>query len=165
MSHPVEFPSLAWFRALAAELHANESAYRELGAIDCAMVIEVEHDNGVSELVEIVFEAFGVRSIRPLARLEDACPSHFVLTAPLAVWREMLDDIRAHGAAGLTHTLNYLTFPDDPMRVSGPDQLEIDKFYRYAETLQRFFDGAARMVPAEAAAAELGRAAERRVAP
>ncbi len=29
------------------------------------------------------------------------------------------------------------------MRVTGPDQLEVDAFYRYNETLQRFFNGAA----------------------
>jgi hypothetical protein len=29
------------------------------------------------------------------------------------------------------------------MRVSGPNQLETDTFYRYNESLQRFFDGAA----------------------
>ena len=37
----------------------------------------------------------------------------------------------------------YLTLPDVPLRVSGPDQLETDAFYRYNQTLQRFFDGAA----------------------
>ena len=45
--------------------------------------------------------------------------------------------------ADLEHTLNYLTLPDVPLRVSGPDQLEIDAFYRYNETIQRFFNGAA----------------------
>ena len=49
----------------------------------------------------------------------------------------------ANGRADLQHTLNYLTFPDDPMRVTGSDQLETDAFYRYNESLQRFFDGAA----------------------
>ena len=46
------------------------------------------------------------------------------------------------GPSDLEHTLNYLTFPDDPMLVSGPDQLQIDVFYRYNESLQRFFNGA-----------------------
>jgi hypothetical protein len=29
------------------------------------------------------------------------------------------------------------------MRVTGPDQLEVDAFYRYNQSLQRFFNGAA----------------------
>ena len=48
----------------------------------------------------------------------------------------------AYGEPELAHTLNYLTFPDDPMVVGGPDQLQIDAFYRYNESLQRFFNGA-----------------------
>ena len=43
----------------------------------------------------------------------------------------------------MEHTLNYLTFPDGPMVVSGPDQLQADAFFRYNESLQRFFNGAA----------------------
>jgi hypothetical protein len=78
-----------------------------------------------------------------LARLEDAAPGHFVLEASLETWREMIENIRANVGPDLTHTLNYLTFPDVPMRVTGPDQLEVDTFYRYSESLQRFFNGAA----------------------
>jgi hypothetical protein len=80
--------------------------------------------------------------VRRLARLEDAAPEHFVLEASLDTWREMIDNIRANAGPDLTHTLNYLTFPDEPMRVTGPDQLEVDAFYRYNQSLQRFFNGA-----------------------
>ncbi len=51
--------------------------------------------------------------------------------------------MRALGGSDREHTLNYLTFPDDPLRVTGPSQLEVDAFYRYNESLQRFFNGAA----------------------
>ncbi len=50
---------------------------------------------------------------------------------------------RANGAPDREHILNYLTFPDEPLRVTGPNQLEVDAFYRYNESLQRFFNGAA----------------------
>jgi hypothetical protein len=87
-----------------------------------------------------------VKSILRLERLDDAAPSHFVLEASLSTWREMIENIRAHGGTpDLQHTLNYLTLPDVPMVVSGPDQLEVDTFYRYNETLQRFFNAAARV--------------------
>jgi len=67
----------------------------------------------------------------------------FMVEGPLGAWREMLENIRQHHIPDREHTLNYLTLPDDPMRVSGPDQLETDAFYRYNETLQRFFNGSA----------------------
>ena len=72
-----------------------------------------------------------------------ASPEHFVIEAPPAAWREMIENIRAHDGPGLEHTLNYLTVPDDPMEVTGPDQLQIDAFYRYNQSLQRFFNAAA----------------------
>ena len=57
-------------------------------------------------------------------------------------------DIRANQGPDLEHTLNYLTLPDDPMRVTGPDQLEVDAFYRYNGSIQRFFNGATQ-IPTE----------------
>src|SRR5262249_7358031 len=62
-------------------------------------------------------------------------------------WKEMIESIRTHGAADLTHTLNYLTLPDWPLRLVAVNeeegQLDIDRFYRYQESLQAFFDEAA----------------------
>jgi hypothetical protein len=143
------FPSTEWFQALARRMEEDRAAYRELGSIDCTMVVRIEESDG-SELYELVFAGLEVRSIRRLARLEDAAPGHFVLSASLETWREMIENIRAHRGPDLTHTLNYLTFPDDPMCVTGPDQLQIDTFYRYNQTLQRFFAGAADVATAYA---------------
>ncbi len=137
------FPSTDWFEALARRMVQDEAAYRALGSTDCTMIVRIEDVLGGDELYEIVFEGFGVRSVRRLTRIEDAAPQHFELAASLETWREMIDNIRLEGGPDLTHTLNYLTFPDYPMRVTGPDQLEIDAFYRYNQTLQRFFCGAA----------------------
>jgi hypothetical protein len=142
MGNATIFPSCNWFEALADRMKIDHTSHRELGSIDCAMVVNVEGGE-CDELYEIVFESFGVRSVRKLNSLADAVPQHFVLNASLAVWREMIENIHNDGAPDLKHTLNYLTFPDDPMEVTGPDQLEVDAFYRYNESLQRFFNGAA----------------------
>lgn len=136
------FPSTKWFEALADEMRHDEPGYRELGSIECTMVVKVDTPDG-PDLYELVFEGFEVRSVRRLAGLAEATPQHFVLEASFDIWREMIDNIRANAGPDLTHTLNYLTFPDDPMCVSGPDQLEVDAFYRYNQSLQRFFNGAA----------------------
>ncbi len=144
MPEELTFPSKDWFEQLAAFMRADESSFRRLGPVDCSMVVKVDRD-AQTELFEVVFEAFGVKSIRRLERIKDAAPDHFVIEATLNTWCEMIDNIRAHGEADLSHTLNYLTFPDDPMEVSGPDQLQIDTFYRYNQSLQRFFNGAAQL--------------------
>lgn len=136
------FPSTKWFEALARHMRQDEAGYRELGTIECTMVVRVDRPAG-PDLYEVAFEGFDVRSVRRLASIEEAFPEHFVLEASLETWREMIENIRANAGPDLTHTLNYLTFPDEPMRVSGPDQLEVDAFYRYNQSLQRFFNGAA----------------------
>ena len=138
------FPSTEWFGALASNMRAELESFEKLGLIDCKMVAKV---NGPDRtlLFEIVFEALEVKSIRELEDLEAADQDHFVIEAPLEVWREMVENIHENGGPDLEHTLNYLTFPDDPMRVSGPDQLQVDAFYRYNQSLQNFFNGAARV--------------------
>ena len=144
------FPTGRWFEALAEAMRAEREAYKGLGSIDCAMVVKVLLEGGRERLVEVVFEGFGARSVRELASLEEAAPSYFVIEGSLATWREMIENIRAHGEPDLRHTLNYLTLPDDPMRVSGPDQLSVDAFYRFNESLQRFFNASSRLPTAYA---------------
>jgi hypothetical protein len=144
MSDCVFFPSEGWFEALAAQMREDIGPFKELGAMDCTMVIQVDEDEG-SELFEVSFKSYAVESIRRLDREVDADPVHFRITAPLGVWREMIDNIEDNGEPDLEHTLNFLTFPDDPMVVDGPDQLQTDAFYRYNQSLQLFFNGAAGM--------------------
>ncbi len=144
MLEEIKFPSEAWFERLATIMREDASSFRRLGPVECTMIVKVHTAEEVA-LFEVAFASFRVRSIRRLQRVEDAAPDHFVVDAPLDTWREMLENIRSHGAPDLTHTLNYLTFPDDPMLVSGPDQLQIDAFYRYNQSLQRFFNGAAQV--------------------
>jgi hypothetical protein len=141
MSKALRFPSQQWFEALGGRMSERGDEFRSVGPLDCTMVVKVDGPRGC-DLIEIVFEAFGVKSVRSLDSLDAARPEHFVIEAPLKVWQEMLENIRANESPDLEHTLNFLTFPDDPMVVSGPDQLQTDAFYRYNESLQRFFNGA-----------------------
>ena len=47
----------------------------------------------------------------------------------------MVENISQNGHADLSHTLNYLTLPDWPLRLvpvdDGEGQLDVDRFYRY----------------------------------
>ena len=142
MSRKISFPSVAWFELLVERMVEEGERYRDLGACDCCMVVEVEQPDG-NCLVEIQFAGYEVRSVRELDSIDDASSEHFVVKAPLQVWEEMIRNIESRGEPDLEHTLNYLTFPDDPMFVDGPDQLMVDAFYRYNQSLQLFFNGAA----------------------
>jgi hypothetical protein len=145
------FPSVGWFRALADRMAAQPEKYRRLGAMDLTLVPRIVFPDGHAELYSLTFEGHRCRAVE---RLESTAtvrgPHPVVLEGEYAAWREMLENIRHHGHADLTHTLNYLTLPDWPLRLlpvdeEGEGQLDVDRFYRYNETLQEFFDETARV--------------------
>ncbi|HIG40571.1 MAG: hypothetical protein ABGY96_27510 [bacterium] len=142
MNSSTTFPSMEWFAALAQTMGEDRSSFEPLGSIDCTMVVQLLDS---PELFEVRFRSYGVESIRHLKSIDDADAEHFTITATAEIWREMIENIISNGKPDLEHTLNYLTFPDDPMVVDGPDQLQIDTFFRYNQSLQLFFNGAARV--------------------
>ncbi len=144
MSESIVFPSTEWFQALAKNMKNESTRFQSLGSIDCTMVVKAA-DRSDQGLIEVRFRSYGVESIRQIADLSEADADHFVIEATLDTWRDMIDNIRANGQPDLEHTLNFLTFPDDPMVVDGPDQLQIDAFFRYNQSLQLFFNGAAQI--------------------
>ncbi len=142
MSTKIPFPSTQWFEVLAKRMTADAATFRRLGPVDCTMVVRVDGDKR-ERCIGVSFEGFRVKSIRELEGTHAAPLGHFVIEGPLHAWREMIENVRANEGPDREHTLNYLTFPDDPLRVTGPSQLEIDAFDRYNVSLQRFFNGAA----------------------
>ncbi len=57
----------------------------------------------------------------------------------------MLDEIARHGRPELRHTLNSLVLMGEEMWLESADQLREDKFYRFNQTLQEFFNLAAQL--------------------
>lgn len=145
------FPSVGWFRALADRMGAQPEKYRRLGAMYLTLVPRIVFPDGHAEAYSLAFEGHRCRGVERLADTAAIQTRHpVVLEGDYAAWREMLENIRHHGHADLTHTLNYLTLPDWPFRLlpvdeDGEGQLDVDRFYRYNETLQELFDETARI--------------------
>lgn len=142
------FPSTAWFERVAERMAAQPEKYRRLGAADLTLVVRIEFADGHAELYSLAFEGNRCRAVERLERPAQVRGRHVVvLEGEYAAWKEMVENIHRHGHADLTHTLNYLTLPDWPLRLvaaeDGEGQLDVDRFYRYAETLQEFFDESA----------------------
>lgn len=139
------FPSVEWFQRLADRMASQPEKYRKLGSMDLTLVPRITFPDGHAELYSLAFEGHRCRAIE---RLESAAAIRgrhpVVLEGEYAAWREMLENVRQNGHADLTHTLNYLTLPDWPLRLVPLDedagQLDVDRFYRYNQTLQEFFD-------------------------
>ena len=144
------FPSVGWFRALADRMAAEPEKYRRLGAVDLTLLPRVTFPDGRAETFSLEFEGNRCRAVERIERPEATTGRHpVILEGDYAAWREMIQNIRRHGHADLQHTLNYLTLPDWPFRLvavrDDEGQLDVDRFYRYNETLQEFFDEAARL--------------------
>lgn len=142
------FPSLPWFQQLADRMAAQPEKYRRLGPVDLTLVPRITFPDGRTEQYALAFEGYRCRQVSQPSVPAAATGEHAVLIeGDYAAWKEMVANIRGHGRADLQHTLNSLTLPDWPLRLvpldDGQGQLDVDRFYRYNESLQEFFNEAA----------------------
>ncbi len=134
------FPSVEWFQALQQLVNVDPE-FRRLGSIDAEMGVKVG-----SRVFVVVFEAFECTEVRDgsEADLDDL---DFYLELSEADWRELVENTKANGGADRRHTLNTLdlTANDGLAQNATGDQLRGDIFFRVNESLQYFFDQAAKL--------------------
>ena len=139
---PLRFPSRDFFEALREAMRAERERFSRLGFFDTTFGVRISSDDG-GEPAEFAlrFEVFDCVGVESLAGVE----TDFVVEGPFAAWREMLDTIHALGAADTAHSLNTLTHFGEQLRVRYDDPDGHDKLYRFAESIQEFFDLSARL--------------------
>lgn len=126
------FPSPGFFRALAAAVPRDRELVR-LGFFDTTFGLRILRDDGRSGVLVVL--SFDANDLRDVREVDGDVPAgvDFVLEAPYAVWRDLLE----HPA---THTINSLTHHGTPMKVIAPDPLGHDKLFRFQESVQRVFE-------------------------
>ena len=134
------FPSVEWFQALQQLVNVDPE-FRRLGSIDAAMGVKVG-----SRVFVVVFEAFECTEVRDGSEA-DLNDLDFYLELSKADWRELVENTKANGGADRRHTLNTLdlTANDGLAQNATGDQLRGDIFFRVNESLQYFFDQAAKL--------------------
>ena len=140
----LRFPSTPWFEELRAIANSNVERLKRLGTVDLALVVKIDFGDR-SQFYEITFTGYRCVGVRELSAIAEAAPDAVVIEGPYQTWREMVENIQAHGQADLKYTLNTLTLYDTPLRVTSANQLDTDLFYRYQQNLQEFFDGASQL--------------------
>ena len=132
------FPSTDWFEAIRELVNADEQ-YRRLGTVDTSVGVKVG-----DALYEVSFEAFECTGVREIQE-SDLRDTDFWLEQSPEEWREMLENIKQHGAADLQHTLNTLdlNYPEGFAR--SHDGYRRDAFYRFNQSLQHFFDSSSKI--------------------
>lgn len=132
------FPSAEWFNAIK-DIVNNDPAFRQLGTVDS--VIGVRAGSKIYELTFEAFECIGVRE----AGENDLRDMDFWLEQSPAQWQEMLDNIKKHGAADLSHTLNTIDLSRPDGFAQSHDGYRRDAFYRFNQSIQDFFDASAKI--------------------
>ena len=140
---PVTFPSESFFQSLATAMAGEHERFRALGFFDCTIGVRVlPDDDGGERLFVLAFEVFE-------CTLAEEAPSFapfrvdFVLEGKTSAWREMIENIRRNGGADVAHSINTLTHFGEQLTLRYDDPDGHDKLYRFAESVQQFFDLAA----------------------
>jgi hypothetical protein len=130
----IAFPSLEFFEALKKRTTEDAAVFEKLGYCDTSFGVKID-----DVLYGLHFEVYECVKVEKGA---DPSKLDFVLSAPLAVWREMVESIVEHRGADAAHTLNTLSHVGDVIRVEYQDAEGHDRFYRYMASIQEFFDQA-----------------------
>ena len=117
--------------------------FRVLGYFDVTFGVHVLPDEAAGREQRFVlgFDVFDCVRTEAVERFGPEVD--FVLEGRLGVWREMLENIVRRGSADVEHSINTLTHFGEALRVRYDDPDGHDKLYRFAESIQEFFNLAA----------------------
>ena len=134
---------IALFDRLAATMNAAPERFELLGDVnvDLALVMRRSQPAGAFRLL-LGFRGIRCETVAELADGEERSADCW-LDGDLADWEAMFADIAAHGRAKGEWTLNTLTIFGERLQLHADDPMGWDKFHRFNQPLQEFFDGAA----------------------
>jgi hypothetical protein len=145
MANPaVEFPSTRWFDHLAARMNDQRAKYQNFGFVTARAIFKVKGTPKGDRSFGLVFDGFECVEVRDLDQTATATfDPDWILEGDYATWKEMVQNIKAHGEADPDHTLNRLCLLGHPLKVHGDDQTRVDIFYRQLFSFQAFIDESA----------------------
>lgn len=145
MANPaVEFPSTKWFEHLAARMNDQRAKYQNFGFVTARAIFIVNGTAAGVRRFGLVFDGFECVEVRELKDGDLASfDPDWILEGDYATWKEMVQNIKAHGEADPDHTLNRLCLLGHPLKVHGEDQTRVDIFYRQLFSFQAFIDESA----------------------
>ena len=162
------FPEPQWFVALGRLMADRGELFQRIGYVETRFVVRVladENSAGPGQDTEqrketerkvieqdteqnsgVAMEGYALTAASVLAPGETpSFDPDFIICARRAVWLRMLDEIAHNGRPDLRHTLNSLALMGDELWLESTDQLREDKFYRFNQSLQEFFNLAAHL--------------------
>ena len=129
------FPSTEWLERVA-QLAMHDATYRRFGRVDALVGLKVGE-----RVFRLTFDVLEIGAIREIGA-DELRDLDFYLDMEPERWQAMLRNISEHGQAEGAYTLNSLDLrlPDGLHQNATGDGYRADKFFRFNESLQRFFD-------------------------
>jgi hypothetical protein len=125
-------------------MRQDEPRFRRLGFVDTTFGVHIVGPTAREWRYLLAFEVFDCREVTEVNGF-DLTAIDFVLKGELSAWAEMLGNIRQHNGADVTHSLNTLTHFGERLALLYDDPDNRDKFFRFQESLQEFFDLAGKL--------------------
>src|SRR6185437_8303889 len=140
------FPEAEWFLALGRLMAAEGEEFRRLGYAETQFTLRViDNDSDrVEATVGLEFDGYTLIRAESVNDL-DAWDPDFILNGRRATWHRMLEEIARNGRPEMRHTLSSLALMGEELWLESHDQLREDKFFRFNQTLQEFFNLAAKL--------------------
>lgn len=140
------FPETEWFLALGRLMEAEGELFRRIGYAEVRLTIHVLSDDGtqVERATGLEFSGYRLARVEALGDAPGFDPD-FVVCGRRAIWARMFEEIAQNGRPELRHSLSSLALMGEELWLESSDQLREDKFYRVNQTLQEFFNLAAKL--------------------
>lgn len=137
--------SIELFEALAQEMNTHPEIYQGLGWCDLNLGVVMHRNDRAPFAVAMSLREYGCEQV---TLFDPADTQHLDcwVVGDLADWQAMFDDIAQNGMATGELTLSSLVLLADRITVKGNDTMGVDLFFRFNQTLQNVFDGAAAIV-------------------
>ncbi len=140
------FPEPQWFLALGHLMETEGERFHRLGYAEVRFAIRVLSNSGEKVEGTTGLELNGYSLVRAETLTGTVTfDADFVVCAQRQTWDRMLDEIVRNGHPEMRHTLSSLALIGDDLWLESSDQLREDKFYRFNQTLQEFFNLAAKL--------------------
>jgi len=133
--------SVLLFKHLATRMDEEGRRFERLGDVDIDLAIVMHRPDGPTFRVLLEFRGISCHSVREIPDGQERAADCW-LEGMYADFQAMFDDISANGGATGAWTLNTLTLFGDRISLHATDPVGEDRFHRFNQTLQEFFDGA-----------------------
>ena len=135
---------ISFFDPLATEMNNHPERYEVLGDLDLVLGVVITRPDGEAFRARLTFEGIRCTDVSEMGA-GDELTTDCWLEGTIDAWTDMVANIRHNGRATGRQTLNSLTLVGDAIRLRGVDVMGVDKFSRFNQSLQEFFDGTARL--------------------